>query len=92
MQERARQEGAWGLFRLLEAGTVTRPSNQVFTIAWQLRTHDVTLRVDFRAVRADSPFFGETQHGEEPQLLEMFRAAAARVPTQIVPTGPSCRN
>jgi type VI secretion system protein ImpL len=90
MQERAKQEGVWGLFRLLEAGTVTRPSNQSFTVAWQLRTHDVTLKVEFRPARLESPFFGVPGHAGEPQLLQPLRDKGVLVPKQITHSGQSC--
>lgn len=90
MQERAMQQGHWGLFRLLEAGTVTRPSNQTFTVAWQLRTHDVTLKIDIRPLRADSPFFGEPQRGGDAQLLSPLRGKGVFAPRQITHFSYSC--
>jgi type VI secretion system protein ImpL len=58
MHEQIKQDGEWGLFRLLEAGTLQSAPGQTFTVAWQLQTHDVTLQVDFRTKRGVSPVFG----------------------------------
>jgi type VI secretion system protein ImpL len=91
MHERVNQEGAWGLFRLLEQGTVTRSSNRVFSIAWQLKTHDVTLRVDIRPVRAESPFFGVPGRTDRPSLLQPLRDGGVNAPRQIVNGASPCK-
>jgi type VI secretion system protein ImpL len=91
MHEQMKQEGAWGLFRLLEQGSVTRSSSTVFSIAWQLRTHDVVLVVDFHPLRGESPFFGVPGRSDKPQLLQPLRAASANVPKQITRSGPPCK-
>lgn len=91
MQERAQHEGAWGLFRLFEAGTITRPSSQLFTVGWQLRTHDVTLKIDFRPLHTESPFFGDPRRGSGAlQLLQPLRDRDAAAPKQITHAGHPC--
>jgi type VI secretion system protein ImpL len=90
MKEKAFQEGAWGLFRMFESGTITRSSNRVFTVAWQLQTHDVTLRVDFKPLRSESPFFGVPGRSEKPRLLQPLRDSNVNVPKQIVRSGQPC--
>jgi type VI secretion system protein ImpL len=75
---------------MLEAGTITRSSPRVFTVAWQLQTHDVTLRVDFKPVRSESPFFGVPGRTEKPRLLQPLRDSNVNVPKQIVHSGQPC--
>jgi type VI secretion system protein ImpL len=85
MRERVHQEGEWGLFHLLEAGSVTTGGGgRVFTVVWRLRTQDVDITIDFRPVRADSPFFGVRQRDRSPRLLQPVRVNDARVPRVIV--------
>jgi type VI secretion system protein ImpL len=90
MNERISQEDAWGLFRMLEAGTVTRSSSRTFTVAWQLQTHDVTLKVDFRPTRGESPFFGLPGQSNKPVFLDPVRTPAATAPKVIVTGGKPC--
>lgn len=91
MHERISQDGPWGLFRLLEAGTLMPGAGRTFTIAWQLQTHDVTLRVDFRPKRGESPFFGVPGKSNAPIFLQPVRAKAAAAPRQILRTGKPCK-
>lgn len=91
MHERVRQEGPWGLFRLLEAGTVTRGTDRILTLAWQLQTHDVTLKIDIRPVRGESPFFGVPGRVSKPRLLQPVRAKGVEVPDSIAHSGRACR-
>jgi type VI secretion system protein ImpL len=58
MHETIKQDGPWGLYRLLEAGSLRSEAGRTFTVAWKLQTHDVTLMVDIRVKRSESPFFG----------------------------------
>jgi type VI secretion system protein ImpL len=92
MNEQAKQEGTWGLFRLLEAGTVTRPSNKVFSVAWQLQTHDVTLKIDFRPVRSESPFFGVPGRTDRPRLFQPLRTPSGLPPAQITHSAAACHS
>ncbi|HMI94197.1 MAG TPA: type VI secretion IcmF C-terminal domain-containing protein, partial [Polyangiales bacterium] len=91
MHERISQEDVWGLFRLIEAGTVTRVSGRTFTVAWQLQTHDVTLKVDFRPTRNESPFFGIPGHAPKPVLFDPMRVPDAMAPKAIVTGAKPCK-
>ncbi|MCA9574643.1 MAG: type VI secretion system membrane subunit TssM [Myxococcales bacterium] len=89
MHELVSQEGEWGLFRLIEAGTVTnRGSDRVFTVVWHLRTHDVDITMDIRPTRNAAPFFGT--RGSRT-MLEMLRHSEARLPPEIVTAQRVCR-
>jgi type VI secretion system protein ImpL len=90
MHERMRHEGPWALFRLIEAGTVTSGAGRVFTVAWELQTHDVTLQVDFQPKRGESPFFGVPGRSNRPTFLDPVRNKSVDAPKQIVSTGRSC--
>ena len=90
MHERVNQDGVWGLYRLIEAGTVTRTSATVFSVAWQLRTHDVIVRMDFRPKRAESPFFPRAGSGRTLSFLSPVRERAGHPPAQILKSGTPC--
>jgi type VI secretion system protein ImpL len=90
MHEVITQDGGWGLFRLLEAGTLVSGAGRTFTVAWQLQTHDVTLKVDFRLKRGESPFFGVPGHAAQPVFLQPVRIKGATVPRQIMRAGKPC--
>jgi type VI secretion system protein ImpL len=89
MNERISQDDAWGLFRMIEAGTVSRSSSRTFTVAWQLQTHDVTLKIDFRPTRGEAPFFG-MPGASKPVFLDPVRTPAAQAPKVIVTGGKPC--
>jgi type VI secretion system protein ImpL len=91
MQERIKQDGPWGLMRLLEAGSLQREAGRTFTVAWQLQTHDVTLRVDFRPKRGESPFLGVPGHSKGAVMLQPVRNRAAVVPRHIA-QGMGCKS
>lgn len=91
MNERIAQEGDWGLFRLLDSGSVKGVSTRQFTVAWQLRTHHIEVAMDIRPQRSESPFFGIAGRFEEPHLFDTLRVASASVPKQIVVSGSPCR-
>jgi type VI secretion system protein ImpL len=90
MHEVIRQEGVWALYRLIEAGVVTSGGGRVFTVAWQLQTHDVTLKVDFQPKRGESPFFGVPGRSNHPDFLEPVRNKGVEAPRQITNTGKAC--
>jgi type VI secretion system protein ImpL len=90
MQERIKQDGPWGLMRLLEAGSLRPGAGRTFTVSWQPQTHDVTLQIDFRPKRGESPFLGVLGRGEAPVLLQPVRAKGVAVPKQIT-QGKACR-
>jgi type VI secretion system protein ImpL len=93
IHERLEQEGEWGLFRLLEQGTVTSTSRgrRVFTMTWRLRDHQVDVSIDFRPVRGDAPFFGVAGRERNPPLLQPLRARHVDPPEQIVNGRTTCR-
>jgi type VI secretion system protein ImpL len=89
MHELITQEGEWGLFRLVEAGTITtRGNDRVFTVVWHLRTHDIDITMDIRPTRNAAPFFGTRPNRP---LLEMLRHEEARLPAEIVTEQRVCR-
>lgn len=90
MHERVAQEGEWGLFHLLEEGTLTSSGGRVFTVVWHLRTHDVDITIDFRPVRRESPFFGVSGPGRSKSLMQPVRASDVEPPRSIASGGRSC--
>jgi type VI secretion system protein ImpL len=90
MHEVIRQEGVWALYRLIEAGVVTSGGGRVFTVSWQLQTHDVTLKVDFQPKRGESPFFGVPGRSNHPDFLEPVRNKGVEAPRQITNSGKAC--
>lgn len=93
IHERLEQEGEWGLFRLLEQGTVTSTSRgrRVFTMTWRLRNHQVDVAIDIRPVRGDAPFFGVAGRERNPPFLQPLRARHVNPPEQIVNGRTTCR-
>jgi type VI secretion system protein ImpL len=93
LQERLEQTGEWGLFRLLEQGTVTEHSrgHRVFTVTWRLRDHQIDVPVQIRPVRGDAPFFGIRGRTRNPPLLQPVRGNHVDPPQQIVSGRTTCR-
>jgi type VI secretion system protein ImpL len=58
LDEEILREGPWGLFRLLEAGTVTaeKDNDQVFTVTWEMSAPPVSVTLEFKPLRANHPF------------------------------------
>jgi type VI secretion system protein ImpL len=91
MHERIGQEGEWGLFRLLESGTVVaNAGSRSFTATFDLRSHDVRIVIDFRPVRSETPFFGVQGRDRAPRFLSPLRATAAVPPNEIVTESRLC--
>jgi type VI secretion system protein ImpL len=78
------QEGEWGLFRLLDKGTISaNPGERFFTARWRLHTqNDVT--VDIRPARSENPFVGQRAY------LEAFRADGVIAPAVIAIGAKPC--
>lgn len=78
------QDGEWGLFRLLDKGTISaNPGERFFTARWRLHTqNDVT--VDIRPARSENPFVGTRAY------LEAFRAEGVLAPSVIAVGGKPC--
>jgi type VI secretion system protein ImpL len=75
--------GVWGLFRLIETGVVTPGSSgDMFSVSWQL-ARDVTVTVEFRPSRRESPFFAAGR-GSRPLLFQPLRSPALQPPRQIL--------
>lgn len=91
MNERLRQEGVWGVFRLVEQGSVVRSTAQTFTVAWELQTHGVTIKADIRTTGGSSPFFGVQGRSKNPGFLQPVRAKGGAAPKKIVLSARSCR-
>lgn len=85
-----RQEGAWGLFRLLERGQIKGSADAgVFTVTWVFRDHgDLPVTVRIRPTRAESPFFGVPGRGGGP--MSPFRAVGLTLPRRLALAGPGC--
>ena len=91
MIERIEQEGEWGLFHMLEAGTVVENDGRVFTIAFRLQTHGVEVRMTLRPVRGDNPFFGIVGRDPHPGFMQPTRAPSVELPREIVSGQSLCR-
>jgi type VI secretion system protein ImpL len=78
------QEGEWGLFRLLERGSVSFDQGaRFFSVRFRLRTQrDVV--IDVRPARVDNPFVGEGG------LLEAFRGDGVAPPRAIAKGARRC--
>ncbi|MCA9651282.1 MAG: type VI secretion system membrane subunit TssM [Myxococcales bacterium] len=83
------REGEWGLFRLIEEGSVrVSPDRRTFAVQWDFRDEGAGLiQVRFRPRSSDSPFFGPNGSRE---FLEVFRTKRLRVPTSIMVEGSGC--
>lgn len=92
IHERLEQTGEWGLFRMLEQGTVTSTSrgNRVFTMTWRLRDADVDVSIQIRPVRGDAPFFGVAGRTRNPPLLQPLRGRNVDPPREIASGSRTC--
>lgn len=84
IDETLTQEGEWGLFRLLEKGTVDGNDGERFvTVRFRLRTqNDVVL--DLRPARVENPLVGTKV------LLEVFRTDHVAAPSAIATGDKAC--
>ncbi len=84
IDETLAQDGEWGLFRLLDKGTISaNPGERFFTARFRLHTqNDVT--IDIRPARAENPFVGAKAY------LEAFRADGVQVPRTIAAGSTAC--
>ena len=77
VDETLTQEGEWGLFRLLEQGTVdANDGERLVTVRFRLRTQSDVV-VDLRPARVENPLVGTKG------LLEVFRADHLAAPRAI---------
>jgi type VI secretion system protein ImpL len=84
------REGEWGLFRLLEEGSVrVSPERRTFAVQWDFRDESAGLiQIRFRPRLGDAPFFGPQGRRE---FMQVFRSPRLRVPQSIMVDGPGCR-
>jgi type VI secretion system protein ImpL len=84
IDETLQQDGEWGLFRLLDKGTISaNPGERFFTARWRLHTqNDVT--IDIRPARSENPFVGQRAY------LEAFRADGVTAPAVIAIGAKPC--
>jgi type VI secretion system protein ImpL len=88
-EETLQQEGDWGLFRLLESGQVVgEPGIRDFATSFRFPSLGVSVVLDFRPARGDSPFFGP-RRGGKPKLFTSFRSSLAPPPS-IARGSPAC--
>lgn len=86
IDETVTQDGEWGLFRLLDSGTVTAvPNQRFFSVRFRLRTqNDIT--IDVQPARADNPLVGRSG-----RALEVFRVSNVEPPRSIAGGKRACR-
>jgi type VI protein secretion system component VasK len=80
----------WGLFRLLEAGTVNRSADDAVAVTWRLPTDDVAVFIELRPNTALSPFFDRDDHSREPHVLRLLRSPHVPAPRRIATHQPVC--
>lgn len=84
IDETLTQDGEWGLFRLLDKGTISAsPGERFFTARFRLHTQN-DVAFDVRPARAENPFVGERAY------LEAFRSEGVLVPRAIVAGAKAC--
>jgi type VI secretion system protein ImpL len=89
-EETLREDGEWGLFRLLEEGEPTsQPGGRDFSVSWTLPSLGQSVSVDFRAARSDTPFFAAHLPGTRARLLAPLRNGLV-APASIAWSGPGC--
>lgn len=88
LEERIRQEGEWGLFRLMERATRVSgggPSARTFVVTWTLAGHGLEMSVSVRLVRAENPFFAADDR--RGRMLGPLRAIGVQAPRVIATEG-----
>jgi type VI secretion system protein ImpL len=91
VDETIQQDGEWGLFRLLEQGTISGdPTSRTFNVVWHLRTHKMNITVSVRPARSETPFFGQSRQGAPLRLLAPFRSPEVSPPNTITANSPAC--
>jgi type VI secretion system protein ImpL len=89
-EETLHRDGEWGLFRLLEAGTLRgEPGSREFSVGFNLPGLGLVVTADFRAARAETPFFAVRRSGSA-RLFEPLRAGLAP-PSDIRLGSGGCR-
>lgn len=91
LQERIRQEGEWGLFRLMERASRVGgggPGARSFTVTWRLPGHALDVSIDVRLVRAENPFFAPDDR--RGRMLGPLRAVGVQAPRVIASGETEC--
>ncbi len=88
LSETLRQDGEWGLFRLIEQGKVEAGlSSRNFKVTWALSSRpNMQVVFDIRPMRNESPFFGLSRRGGQ-KLLAPFRRGDVNPPHSIARGG-----
>jgi type VI secretion system protein ImpL len=88
-EETLQRDGDWGLFRLLEAGSLVGDARaNAFTVAFHMPGLNATVHVDFQTARSETPFFG-VHRSSRARFLDPFRVGDL-VPTSIGREGGGC--
>ena len=88
-EETLQRDGEWGLFRLLEGGSLKgEPRATSFAMAFDMQGLGAAVTIDFQTARSDTPFFG-VRRGGRPRWLGPFRGGAA-APLEICRDGKGC--
>ncbi len=88
LEERIRQEGEWGLFRLMERASRISgggPNARNFVVTWSLPGHGLELSVSVRLVRAENPFFAADDR--RGRMLGPVRSIGVQAPRVIAAEG-----
>jgi type VI protein secretion system component VasK len=83
--------GVWGLFKLLEAGTAQRASEDTIGVTWRLPTEDVAVWIELRPNNSESPFFDRGDRAQEPRILRVLRGPTVPAPHRIASSQPVCK-
>ncbi|HWB82219.1 MAG TPA: type VI secretion system membrane subunit TssM [Nannocystaceae bacterium] len=92
--DRFGQESSWGLFRLLEDGTVSEGgSGSGFTVKYNLSAAGGgVLDIRFKPGESDiNPFYGAADTEREGNFMSVFRHPDLVPPRSIVIGGPTCK-
>ncbi len=91
LSERIRQDGEWGLFRLLErAARVSGggASARLFVVTWRLPGHALDVAIDVRMSTSASPFFAADDR--RSRMLGPLRAVGTEAPRSIAAGSGDC--
>jgi type VI secretion system protein ImpL len=78
-------KGDWGLFRLIEAGSLQSGSSSDFAVAFRFASLGKTITIQFQTDRAKSPCVG----GSYAKLFQPLRGAS--IPVEIGRKGGACK-
>jgi len=86
-------EGVWGLFRLLESGSLARTAHGAIAVTWRTPTRDVPITIEVRTDSALSPLFGPQNMGEHGSVrgLSWLHDKRTLAPRRIARTQLLCK-